>query len=154
MCKIPTVPMSEAAVRLRPDDGTFARLCFSVKSLRLHSHRQVLHKTCASDSHASLPSCSQNMKTREVGLRAEAGGRRGCSTPPQKQMGGGEGFFVTPRSPLWRAPLCCITAEVTQKIHCVTANVLPGAKRPRSGEEDSFSHQLSGSGSRIDIKLG
>lgn len=95
------------------------------------------------------------MKTREVGLQGE-GEERGLRHPSPKQMGGGAGFFfsVTPRSPLWRVAHCCITVEVAQKIHCVTANVPPGAKRPRFGEEDSFSHQLSGSGSRIDIKLG
>lgn len=92
MCKIPPVTMSEAAVRLRPDDGTFSRLYFSVKSLRLHSHRQVLHKTCASNSHASLPSCSQNMKTREVGLRGEAG-EAGLQHPSPKTDGRRRGLF-------------------------------------------------------------
>lgn len=44
--------------------------------------------------------------------------------------------------------------EVTQKILCVTIITPPGAERHCSRTEDSFSHELLGSGSRIDIKLG
>lgn len=45
-------------------------------------------------------------------------------------------------------------SQVPQRILCVTIITLPGAKRRCSRKEGSFWCELSGSGSRVDIKLG
>lgn len=73
--------------------------------------------------------------------------------PSQNQMGGGESDSLQPM--WWDRSTLLHHSQVTQKILCVTIiNAAWSQETLFQKRKDSFSHSLSGSGSRIDIKLG